>query len=168
MTVGMSSNAVIDTHHAEHGIAWPPALAPFDVHLLALGIDEAVQAQAETTYAQIQDAGLEVLYDEWRESAGVKFAGADPIGCPVRVTVSRCSLWSDSLLFARSVYGAYPWARYHSTALRNASRAGVWGRPSSRTALLESKYSPLRERRTFSGVATGVRRGFNRAKATST
>jgi prolyl-tRNA synthetase len=84
--------AVVETHHDEHGIVWPPALAPFDVHLLMLGTDEAVQTQAEEVYAQTKGAGLEVLYDDREESAGVKFADADLIGCPVRATVSRRSL----------------------------------------------------------------------------
>jgi len=90
--VGRLVAAVIETHHDEYGIVWPPALAPFDVHLLTLGTDEAVHAQAETIYVQLQEAGLEVLCDNREESAGVKFADADLIGCPVRVTVSRRSL----------------------------------------------------------------------------
>ena len=94
-------------------------------------------------------SGLEVLYDDRRDTTA---AGR-------RLEAVRSS---------HSVYGAYPWARYHSIALRSGSRAGVCGRLSSRTALLESKYSHLRERRTLSGVAAGVWRGFNRARATST
>ncbi len=96
--VGRLMAAVIETHHDEHGIVWPPALAPFDVHLLTLGTDEAVHAQAEAIYADLTGfgkpvrSGLEVLYDDREESAGVKFADADLIGCPVRVTVSRRSL----------------------------------------------------------------------------
>jgi len=95
--VGRLMAAVIETHHDEHGIVWPPALAPFDVHLLTLGTDEAVQAQAEAVYAQLREAGLEVLYDDREESAGVKFADADLIGCPVRVTVSRRSMKAGGL-----------------------------------------------------------------------
>jgi len=96
--VGRLMAAVIETHYDEHGIVWPPALAPFDVHLLTLGTDEAVQAQAEEIYADLTGfpkpvrSGLEVLYDDREESAGVKFADADLIGCPARVTVSRRSL----------------------------------------------------------------------------
>jgi len=90
--VGRLLAAVIETHHDEHGIVWPPALAPFDVHLLTLGTAEEVRAQSEAAYAQLQEAGLEVLYDDRQESAGVKFADADLIGCPVRVTVSKRSL----------------------------------------------------------------------------
>ncbi len=102
--VGRLMAAVIETHHDEYGIIWPPALAPFDVHLLTLGtpVNEAVQAQAEKIYVDLTGfpkpvrsglrSGLEVLYDDREESAGVKFADADLIGCPVRVTVSRRSL----------------------------------------------------------------------------
>ncbi len=90
--VGRLMAAVIETHYDEHGIVWPPALAPFDVHLLTLGTDEAVHEQADAVYAQLGKAGIEVLYDDREESAGVKFADADLIGCPVRLTVSRRSL----------------------------------------------------------------------------
>jgi prolyl-tRNA synthetase len=90
--VGRLMAAVIETHHDEHGIVWPPALAPFDVYLLRLGADEPVSKQADEAYTRLQEAGLEVLYDEREESAGVKFADADLIGCPVRATVSERSL----------------------------------------------------------------------------
>ncbi len=90
--VGRLLAAVIENHHDEHGIIWPPAVAPFDVHLLTLGTDEAVHAQGEQVYEQLHDAHLDVLYDDREESAGVKFADADLVGCPVRVTVSRRSL----------------------------------------------------------------------------
>ena len=90
--VGRLMAAVIETHHDEHGIVWPPSLAPFDVYLLVLGDDGAVRAQAETVYTQLQKANLDVLYDDREERAGVKFADADLIGCPARVTVSKRSL----------------------------------------------------------------------------
>ena len=90
--VGRLVAAVIETHHDEHGIIWPPSLAPFDVHLVKLGTDEEVEARAESVYVQLRERGLEVLYDDREESAGVKFADADLIGCPVRVTVSRRSV----------------------------------------------------------------------------
>lgn len=90
--VGRLIAAVIETHHDEYGIIWPPALAPFDVHLLTLGTDEEVQGRADEVYAEMQGANFKVLYDDREESAGVKFADADLIGCPVRATVSRRSL----------------------------------------------------------------------------
>jgi prolyl-tRNA synthetase len=90
--VGRLLAAVIEMHHDDYGIIWPPALAPFDVYLLTLGTDEETQERAEFSCAQLEDSGLEVLFDDREESAGVKFTDADLIGCPVRGTVSRRSL----------------------------------------------------------------------------
>ncbi len=90
--VGRLMAAIIEAHHDEDGIIWPPAVAPFDVHLLTLGDDESILEQGDAVYDQLQKAGFEVLYDDRDERAGVKFADADLIGCPIRVTVSRRSL----------------------------------------------------------------------------
>ncbi len=90
--VGRLLAAVIEMHHDEHGIIWPPALAPFDVHLLTLGTDQETEDRAEAFCAELEEAGLDVLFDDREESAGVKFTDADLIGCPVRATVSRRSL----------------------------------------------------------------------------
>jgi prolyl-tRNA synthetase len=84
--------AVVETHHDAFGIVWPPALAPFDVHLILLGKGAETQEAAEQAYTLLQEAGLEALYDARSESAGVKFTDADLIGCPVRITVSDRSL----------------------------------------------------------------------------
>jgi len=93
--MGRLMAAVIETHHDEYGIVWPPALAPFEVHLLTLGIDEAVREQADAAYARMREAGLDVLYDDRNVSAGVKFADADMIGCSVRITVSKRSVAAE-------------------------------------------------------------------------
>jgi prolyl-tRNA synthetase len=90
--VGRLLAAVIEMHHDDYGIIWPPALAPFDVYLLTLGTDEESVQQAEAFCTDLEAAGLEVLFDDREESAGVKFTDADLIGCPVRATVSRRSL----------------------------------------------------------------------------
>ena len=95
--VGRLMAAVIETHHDAHGIIWPSTLAPFSVHLLWLGTDQAVRTHAETIYAELNSAGFAVLYDDREERAGVKFADADLIGCPARVTVSRRSLESGGI-----------------------------------------------------------------------
>jgi prolyl-tRNA synthetase len=87
--VGRLMAAVIETHHDEHGLIWPITVAPYQVHLVALQGGEAIAANL---YADLQAAGIEVLYDDRNESAGVKFADADLIGCPMRVTVSTRSL----------------------------------------------------------------------------
>ena len=82
--------AVVEQHHDEHGILWPPACAPLDVHLVALDLKkEAVAARAEELYARLQAEGYAVLYDDRDASAGVKFNDADLIGLPLRLTISK-------------------------------------------------------------------------------
>lgn len=84
---------VLEQHHDERGITWPAALAPYPVHLVALGeVDSSVGQAAAELEAALCAAGLEPLYDDRAESAGVKFNDADLLGLPVRLTVSRRSL----------------------------------------------------------------------------
>ena len=86
-------SAVVDHNHDSKGIVWPPSVAPYDVQLVALNVDRPeVAAAAEQAYRDLQTAGVEVLYDDRPESAGVKFADADLIGLPLRITVSPRSL----------------------------------------------------------------------------
>ena len=84
--------AVVETHHDQYGIIWPPEVAPFDLHLVALAKDEEAARTAETLYEDLRAAGLKVLYDDRRLSPGVMFADADLIGLPLRLTISRRSL----------------------------------------------------------------------------
>ena len=88
--------AVIEQNHDEHGIIWPPSVAPYDVHLVAIGFDrpEVAAAVAETE-AALEAAGLSVLSDDRDERPGVKFTDADLLGMPVRVTVSPRNLKQD-------------------------------------------------------------------------
>ena len=82
--------AVIEQNCDEMGIIWPKVCAPYDVHLVALGRPgSAEEAAANKLYDDMTAAGLEVLYDDRNERAGVKFMDADLIGLPVRVTVGR-------------------------------------------------------------------------------
>jgi prolyl-tRNA synthetase len=81
--------AVIEQHHDEHGIAWPASVAPYDVHVAALPGAEKIAGQAAEA---LSAAGREVLLDDRDLRAGEKFADADLIGCPVRVTAGRKSL----------------------------------------------------------------------------
>jgi prolyl-tRNA synthetase len=84
---------IIEQLHDENGILWPAAVAPYDVHVLALhGGAEAVLAEAETLAVALDEAGLEVLLDDRDERPGEKFADADLLGCPLRVTVGRKTL----------------------------------------------------------------------------
>lgn len=90
--LGRLMAAIIEFHHDEQGIVWPPAVAPAQVHLVSLGREGEVHQAAEALYADLRTRGVEVLYDDRDASPGVKFADADLIGVPLRVTVSRRSL----------------------------------------------------------------------------
>jgi prolyl-tRNA synthetase len=80
--------AIAEAHHDEHGILWPAAVAPYQVHLMTLGkATPEVTAAAERLYADLTGAGVGVLYDDRDERAGVKFNDADLIGAPLRVAV---------------------------------------------------------------------------------
>jgi prolyl-tRNA synthetase len=89
--------AVIETHHDEWGIIWPASVAPFDVHIVTLGKDARFGEIAAQLHDDLESAGFEVLLDDRAESPGVKFADADLIGVPVRLTVSKKSLAEDGV-----------------------------------------------------------------------
>ena len=85
--------AAVEQRHDEHGIAWPRSLAPYDVEVVAIGAAgaEAIEI-AERAAEALDAAGLEVLLDDRDLRPGEKFADADLIGCPVRVTVGKKTL----------------------------------------------------------------------------
>jgi prolyl-tRNA synthetase len=81
--------AAVEQHHDESGIVWPAALAPYDVYVVALpGLEE----RAAEVAAALDEAGKAVLLDDRDARAGEKFADADLIGCPTRVTVGKRTL----------------------------------------------------------------------------
>ncbi len=84
--------AIAEQHHDDRGIVWPVTVAPFDVHLVILGADDVARQLADNVHSMLDDAGIDVLYDDRDESAGVKFADADLIGIPLRLTVSPRSI----------------------------------------------------------------------------
>jgi prolyl-tRNA synthetase len=84
--LGRTIAAAVEQHHDENGVVWPAALAPYDVHVVAL---PGVEEQAESAAATLDAAGLDVLLDDRDARAGEKFADADLIGCPIRVTVGK-------------------------------------------------------------------------------
>ncbi|MEX1142338.1 MAG: proline--tRNA ligase [Thermoleophilaceae bacterium] len=82
--------AAVEQRADEHGIAWPRALAPFDVHLVTLGKEgEEAREIADRLYGELGASGLDVLYDDRGASAGEKFADAELLGAPLRLTVGR-------------------------------------------------------------------------------
>lgn len=96
--VGRAVQTIIETNHDEKGIIWPISVAPYQVHVIALpSNDEAVRTAADALVADLEHAGIEVLYDDREETAGVKFADADLIGIPFRATVSKRTLKEDQV-----------------------------------------------------------------------
>ena len=96
--VGRLLAAAIEQNHDERGIICPLPIAPYQVYLCALGIDNpAVRETAERLYGELQTTDVEVLFDDRLESPGVKFNDADLLGIPLRLTVSPRTLKSQSV-----------------------------------------------------------------------
>ncbi len=86
--VGRLLAAAIEQNNDERGIVFPASIAPYQVYLAALNVDDPeVMQAAGDLYRQLSEAGFETLYDDREESAGVKFNDADLLGLPVRVVV---------------------------------------------------------------------------------
>jgi prolyl-tRNA synthetase len=89
--------AAIEHNHDDKGIIWPMSIAPYQVYLCPLYREGSrVNEVAEGSYAQLEAEGLEVLFDDRRESPGVKFNDADLLGIPIRVTISPRTLEKNS------------------------------------------------------------------------
>ena len=114
--------AIIEQNHDDHGICWPEPTAPFDVHIIALNYtrSDAVRQAADALLAQCSKAGLDALLDDRDERPGVKFAEADLLGIPQRITVGERGLkkgqleygrrrGGDSIFFAPGDYPHVPW-----------------------------------------------------------
>jgi len=85
--------AAVEQYADEHGISWPRSMAPWDVHLVGLGragSDE--RAAAESLYEGLREAGLDVIFDDRDAGPGEKFADAELLGVPLRLTVGRRTL----------------------------------------------------------------------------
>jgi prolyl-tRNA synthetase len=91
--IGRTMATMVEQSCDEKGIIWPFSIAPYHVALIGLDLDkDGTGAVAEQLYADLTAAGVEVLYDDRAETAGVKFNDADLIGLPLRVVVSKRSL----------------------------------------------------------------------------
>ena len=85
--------AAIEQFADDAGISWPRAVAPFDVELVTLGKEgEEARAVADVLYDELREHGLDVLYDDRSLNAGEKFADAELLGLPLRLTVGRKSV----------------------------------------------------------------------------
>ena len=87
--VGRLLACLAEEYNDEVGLRLPISVAPYQVHLVSLVKDTAI---AESIYSDLLAKGIEVLYDDRKESAGVKFADADLIGIPIRITLGNRSL----------------------------------------------------------------------------
>ena len=86
--VGRTMAAAIEQNHDEHGIIWPRAIAPYEVVVVAVNAKAEEQlVYAEEIYEELRAAGVDVLLDDRRERAGVKFNDCDLIGYPVRIAI---------------------------------------------------------------------------------
>jgi prolyl-tRNA synthetase len=85
--VGRTAAAAIEQHHDEKGIIWPFPIAPFHVHLLTVSQSEKTTETAARLYTDLMAAGIEVLWDDRADRAGVKFNDADLIGAPFQIVI---------------------------------------------------------------------------------
>jgi prolyl-tRNA synthetase len=93
--VGRTAAAAIEQHHDEKGIIWPFPIAPFHVHLLTVSQSEKTSEAAARLYADLLAEGIEVLWDDRADRAGVKFNDADLIGAPFQIVIGDKGLADD-------------------------------------------------------------------------
>jgi prolyl-tRNA synthetase len=90
--------ALTERHHDSSGLVWPAAVAPYRVHLMTVGkASPEVTAAVERVYADLAGAGIDVLFDDRDERAGVKFNDADLLGAPWRVAVGERGLQNGAV-----------------------------------------------------------------------
>ena len=90
--------AAIEQYHDENGIIWPRSIAPFEAVIVPINAkDEALMSTSQTIYTALQAAGVDVLLDDRKDRAGVKFKDADLIGYPLRITVSKNTLENNEV-----------------------------------------------------------------------
>ena len=89
---------IAEAHHDDKGLIWPISVAPYQVTLVGM---PGAEKEAEALYADLTAAGVEVLYDDREETAGVKFNDADLLGMPIRLTLGKRSLKEGGVEFKR-------------------------------------------------------------------
>lgn len=98
---GRVMGTIVELLSDECGLVWPKSVAPAQIHLVVLGDHAQVRQAADKLYLELTEASWEVIYDDRVTSAGSKFADADLIGCPLRVTVSQKTLETNSVELKR-------------------------------------------------------------------
>lgn len=89
--------AIVEQCHDDDGIIWPDAVAPFQVHMISLGVSDRVQSESIALYRALENANIEVIWDDRDERPGVKFADADLIGIPHRLVIGDRGLANDTI-----------------------------------------------------------------------
>jgi prolyl-tRNA synthetase len=93
-----SAAAAVEQFADEHGISWPRSMAPFDVEIVTLGQPGSEERElSDRLYGELQELGLQTLYDDRDAGPGEKFADAELLGCPLRITVGRRTLAAGEL-----------------------------------------------------------------------
>jgi len=96
--VSRTMAAAIEQNNDENGIIWPKAIAPFEVVIVPINAKNEDQLKiAEDIYEELKAKGVDVLLDDRKDRAGVKFKDADLIGYPLRITVGPKSVEEDSI-----------------------------------------------------------------------
>lgn len=95
--LGRLVGAVVEASHDDKGIIWPKSIAPFMVHLIQIENNPKVKKAAQKLYADLQKAGVEVLYDDRDKSIGEKFNESDLLGLPYRIVISEKTLKENSV-----------------------------------------------------------------------
>ncbi|TCI27404.1 proline--tRNA ligase [Exiguobacterium sp. SH5S4] len=87
--VSRTLSAIVEQHHDDRGIVWPKSVAPFDLQLIAINAKDETQLELSNRLYGELSSKYDVLYDDRKERAGVKFADADLIGLPIRINVGK-------------------------------------------------------------------------------
>ncbi|MEX2514841.1 MAG: aminoacyl--tRNA ligase-related protein [Candidatus Paceibacterota bacterium] len=95
--VGRLMGTIVEIMAAEDGFIWPENIAPFRVHLLALGGSDDVRQAADGAYEALQSSGIEVLYDDRDASPGEKFGDSDLIGIPTQIVIGNQTINKDGV-----------------------------------------------------------------------
>ena len=104
--VGRAMATIAETHHDEHGLVWPLSIAPYEVVLTVVKVDHAESmAVAERLYDELRAAGVDVLLDDRDGRPGVKFADAELVGIPLRVTIGPRGLDNGLLEYTTRIDG---------------------------------------------------------------
>ena len=95
--LGRLMGTIVEVHHDSRGIIWPASVAPFSVHLILLGEESKLVKKAQELYNKLIQEGIEVLYDDRQESAGIKLNDADLLGLPLRIVLSEKTYKEDCI-----------------------------------------------------------------------